>query len=478
VIRRRTITVTVLILAVLLLLLAGCAGESGQASEAGESTAQVAATPAEPAYSIPADKYLGNIWAYNTRNDPIFPRYWNQVTAENGGKWEYLERERDQMVLGDLDRAYAFADQHGYAIRHHTLVWGNQQPTWIADLSPEEQLAELTEMMTTIAERYPSIDYIDVVNEPLHAPPPYKEALGGDGETGWDWVITSFEMAREYFPNAQLNINDYSILPRDDQTTRYIEIIQLLQERGLIDGIGIQGHFIERADIDVMSANLDRIAATGLPIYVTELDVDIENDIVQALQFRGLFTMFWEHPSVRGVTLWGYIQGRLWRTNAWLLSSGGQPRLSMDWLVSYMNGDPIELPSVETVARRGDDDSIKVEAEDFDSVEGIDGCGSFICYVDGGDQAVYERVAFRPSYRFLTVRYGKGNAGPNAMHVRLGSADAEDTAVVDLTDTGGWNTFADVKVEWPEVDGTQDMYLVFDGGEGVGNIDYLLFSNE
>ena len=119
-----------------------------------------------------------------------------------------------------------------------------------------------------------------------------------------------------------------------------------------------------------------------------------------------------------------------------------------------------------------------MEAEDFDSVEGIDGCGSFICYVDGGDQAVYERVAFLPSYRYLTVRYGKGNDGPNAIHVRLGSPDAPDAAVVDLHNTGGWNTFADTKVDWPETDGMQDIYLVFDGGEGVGNIDYLVFSNE
>jgi len=46
----------------------------------------------------------------------------------------------------------------------------------------------------------PDLPMIDVVNEPLHAVPPYAAALGGSGATGWDWVIKAFEMARGHFP--------------------------------------------------------------------------------------------------------------------------------------------------------------------------------------------------------------------------------------------------------------------------------------
>ena len=64
---------------------------------------------------------------------------------------------------------------------------------------------------------FPNIDYIEVVNEPLHDPPRgagngnYIEALGGNGATGWDWIIESFRMARQYFPNAELGLNEFSI---------------------------------------------------------------------------------------------------------------------------------------------------------------------------------------------------------------------------------------------------------------------------
>ncbi|MFP4378329.1 MAG: endo-1,4-beta-xylanase, partial [Spirochaetales bacterium] len=48
---------------------------------------------------------------------------------------------------------------------------------------------------------------------------------------------------------------------------------------------------------------LDRLAEAGLPIYVTELDLAIEDDARQAERMRELVTLFWEHPAVHGVTL-------------------------------------------------------------------------------------------------------------------------------------------------------------------------------
>ena len=39
----------------------------------------------------------------------------------------------------------------------------------------------------------------------------YIDALGGAGVTGWDWIINGFTLARQYFPNSKLILNDYSI---------------------------------------------------------------------------------------------------------------------------------------------------------------------------------------------------------------------------------------------------------------------------
>jgi endo-1,4-beta-xylanase len=46
--------------------------------------------------------------------------------------------------------------------------------------------------------------------------------------------------------------------------------------------------------------------------------------------------MFYDHPSVKGITLWGYISGQTWVANSGLMSSSGQMRPAMSWLMSYL----------------------------------------------------------------------------------------------------------------------------------------------
>ena len=228
------------------------------------------------------DKYLGAAWSPGTAS-LNFANYWNQVTPENGGKWGSVEGTRDVMNWTQADAAYALAKANGFPFKWHTFIWGNQQPAWIESLPTAEQREEIEEWYAAVAARYPEIDQIEVVNEPLHDPPRgatngnYIEALGGNGVTGWDWIITSFQLARQYFPNAELILNDYSITNDGNATTNYITIINLLKERGLIDAIGDQAHAFsttEAAPMNNHKNNLNRLAATGLPIYITELDID------------------------------------------------------------------------------------------------------------------------------------------------------------------------------------------------------------
>ena len=302
-------------------------------------------TRTDPPIAAGKDKYLGSAWSPGTASTQ-FASYWNQVTPENGGKWGTVEGTRDVMNWAQADEAYALAKAKGFVFKWHTLVWGNQQPNWIGALPPAEQLEEIREWYAAIAERFPNIDQIDVVNEPLHAPPNYAAALGGAGTTGWDWIIKSFEMAREFFPNAKLLINDYSITNDGNATTRYLEIIQLLKDRGLIDAIGDQVHAFsttEPAPMPNHRANLDRLAATGLPIYGTEFDLDgisqgVLNHEVQLANYQRVFPVFWEHPAVKGITIWGYVRNNHWRNaqGDWLLYENGGERPALQWLIQYV----------------------------------------------------------------------------------------------------------------------------------------------
>ncbi|NLO71753.1 MAG: T9SS type A sorting domain-containing protein [Porphyromonadaceae bacterium] len=306
----------------------------------------------EPENTIPLakdhSKFLGNIIANYVHSS--FNTYWNQVTPENAGKWGSLEYQRNNMNWTPLDRAYNHAKNNGYKFRFHTFVWGSQEPNWISSISQAEQKAEMEEFMQAVANRYPEIDYIDVVNEPLHQPSNIREAIGGSGTTGWDWIVWSFRKARELFPNAKLHINDYGIISDPNKARRYVQIVKILQKENLIDGIGIQCHEfnVNWASVSTMRTVLDILASTGLPIYVTELDISgipEGNEESQYQLYREKFPVFWEHESVAGVTLWGYVTGSTWKNGTGIVESNGTERKAMKWLRTYMASDASKVPN-------------------------------------------------------------------------------------------------------------------------------------
>ena len=87
-------------------------------------------------------KYLGNISRdLSSSNITTTPEnwltYWNQVTPSNAGKWGFIEGKRDVMRWDGLDKAYQLAKDNGLKFKQHTLIWGNQQPAWMDNLSTE-----------------------------------------------------------------------------------------------------------------------------------------------------------------------------------------------------------------------------------------------------------------------------------------------------------------------------------------------------
>ncbi len=285
----------------------------------------VTAAPIAEGYS----KFLGNI----TGNSPAsnFADYWNQITLENGGKWDAVESRQGSFNWGPTDASYKYCREKGFPYKHHCFVWGNQQPRWV---NSGNARSAVENYIKTFGERYPEAEYIDVVNEPLHAPAGYRDGLGGNGTTGWDWVITVFELARKYCPKSKLILNDYGIVNDTRQTGNYIKIIKLLQERDLIDVIGVQSHYfnLENYPASTIKNNLDELAKTGLPITSSEFDLR-GDETTQLNRYKTYFPIFWEHPAVIGVTLWGY-------TNNWggaIIMQNGREFEALKWLRTYVN---------------------------------------------------------------------------------------------------------------------------------------------
>jgi len=283
-------------------------------------------------------KFVGNI---TTRGQvrPGFEMMWNQITPENEGKWGSVESVRDQMNWAPLDRIHEFARQKGVIFKQHTFVWGSQQPNWLGSLSRAEQAEEVEEWIRLFCERYPDVELIDVVNEPPpHTTPVYMEALGGAGASGYDWIVQSFKLARKYCPNATLILNDYNNIEYSADNSRFINIANAVKKAGApIDAVGAQSHDVYKLPANTVKQFLDALAnQTGLPVYITEYDLNIADDAQQRQVLQAQFSIFWKHPRVKGITLWGYVSGTTWLPYTGLMSASDKPRPALTWLLDYL----------------------------------------------------------------------------------------------------------------------------------------------
>ncbi len=291
------------------------------------------------------DKFLGNITtSYNVDyGNEKYYTLWNQITCENESKWSSIEgSRRGSFNFDGSDRAYNYARQHGFPFKFHCLIWGAQYPGWMDNLSTSEQYKAIVEWMDALKKHYPNMEMIDVVNEAVagHQPAPYKAALGGDGRTGYDWIIKAFEMAHERWPDAILIYNDYNTFQW--QRSQFIDLVRTLRDAGApIDAYGCQSHDLTDMNVnDFKSAMREIQTALKIPMYSTEYDIGTSDDNLQLQRYKEQIPYMWESDYCAGITLWGYIYGRTWTTDG---NSGiirdGKDRPAMAWLREYMKSD-------------------------------------------------------------------------------------------------------------------------------------------
>ena len=292
------------------------------------------------------DKFLGNIttsWNNDMDTDGfIFSDYWNQVTPENATKWGSVEGTRGKYNWGGADKAFNYAKEHGFLFKFHTLVWGSQYPEWMNNLSTEEQYEAIEQWMDEAKKHYPDLPMIDVVNEAVsgHAPAPFKAALGGDGKTGYDWIIKAFEMAHERWPDAILIYNDYNTFQWN--TDQFIDLVKTIRDAGApIDAYGCQSHDLGGCSANTLKASMKKIQdALQMPMYVTEYDISNENDNNQLKDYKAQIPLLWEADYCAGVTIWGWIYGKTWSQAQYSgLINDKKERLALEWFREYMQTD-------------------------------------------------------------------------------------------------------------------------------------------
>jgi len=266
-----------------------------------------------------------------------FATYWDQVTPENAGKWGSVQSNAGAAFNWTaLDAIYDYAEKNKILFKQHTFVWGSQQPG--GTINQEAVQKWMTEFCT----RYPNTKLIDVVNEPPpHTTPSYASNIGGGTNGDWKWVANAFTWARAACPNAILILNDFNNIEWSNDNAHFIDIVKKIQAQNApIDAIGAQSHDLDNGQVSLATVTKllgDLNSQTGLPVYITEMDIDTTDDAKQLSLYKQYFPLFMSTSYVKGITIWGWIFGQTWSSapNSGLIKSG-TPRPAMNYLMEQL----------------------------------------------------------------------------------------------------------------------------------------------
>lgn len=251
----------------------------------------------------------------------VLAREFNAVTAETAMKWNAVEPEPGVFERSAADELIAFAEQHGQQVYGHTLVWHKQVPEWVAHgRFDNDQLREVLHdhVRSEVSYFRGRVWAWDVVNEPLAEDGTLRDSLWSR-RLGPGYIADALRWARSADPDAALFLNDYGIEginPKSD--AMYALVSRLLADGVPIDGVGFQVHWGLRPLPESMLANLERFAALGLDVVISELDVRVPEPPTdvdlrsQAILYGQVVEVCLAVPRCVSVTVWGFSDAYSW----------------------------------------------------------------------------------------------------------------------------------------------------------------------
>ncbi len=261
--------------------------------------APLQAAEAESLKRLAAEKgliYGTTISAKQIIHDPAFVSLVESqaglVVPENDMKWQDINLGAPgKDDYSRADTIAGFAVESGMALRGHNLLWYFRTPSWFFTL-PDRAAKEraVVDRITTLAGRYRGIIHSwDVVNEPIEPkdgrPDGLRKAVFLEA-LGPGYLDLAYRLTHEADPGARLVVNEYDIeldAPEHEaRRTVLLALLERMQKAGTpVNAVGIQAHLSAVGgppfSAEKFRAFLAKIAALGLTIQITELDVTDEN---------------------------------------------------------------------------------------------------------------------------------------------------------------------------------------------------------
>jgi endo-1,4-beta-xylanase len=210
----------------------------------------------------------------------------NMVEAEDAMKWWVIRHDPDRFDFEPADEVVSFALAHKMKVRGHCLVWDHNHPDWLAHghFTPPQLAQLLHEHIDRVMKRYAGQVFAwDVVNEAMDEKGKLRDSIWynqpgiGLADRGTAYLEQVFRWAREADPHALLFYNEAEGEFLNHKSDAIYEMLKDFKRRGVpIDGVGLQLHLPgPELDSAALAANIARLAALGLQVHITELDVSL-----------------------------------------------------------------------------------------------------------------------------------------------------------------------------------------------------------
>jgi len=240
---------------------------------------------------------------YDKRYMEIFQRDFNLAVIKDAAGWIGYEPSLGKEDEGSIwfigSQIKALRRARIYDIRWHPLIYPRYSPDWLrtgvwkGEIG-KDQLIEYMQMhITSVVDRFKyGISEWVVVNEPYRHWGNRLDPSKGDHDyfqnvIGDEYVDIAFQITRELVPTGLLIFNDvlnsasrgyHSVygVSQAFNTNQTRKIVDRLKEKGLIDALGVQMH-LDGANPPDKHDVIETIQSYGIPVYVTEFDVDMRN---------------------------------------------------------------------------------------------------------------------------------------------------------------------------------------------------------
>ena len=255
----------------------------------------------------------------------IFLENFNKCTFAHGFRWHnwYQAEENEKLDAHEimLNAAFAWCRENRLPVRGHYLAWSprNRDYTWPDDARTaedhwpalEKHIRQMLAFSDGRVAEWDAVNHIVGWGETMHS------LTGSD-----DIYVKVSQLGRELTPEAEMWVNEGQVLPGEGKRmAEYEEVIRYLIEHDAApDGIGFMGHFTDGSltPPEELLRRFDRFAALGdgMKLQFTELDVQTQDEQLQADYLRDVLTAAFSHPAMTGIVQWGYWEGKHWRPDA------------------------------------------------------------------------------------------------------------------------------------------------------------------